>query len=69
MLNLVARTTDRRTVLLLDWQKGKVLALHEDGELREYRLSEIRCDRLESVGRIAMNQEQNAELFASVAES
>lgn len=69
MLNLVARTPDKRTVLLLQWQRGRVLALHEDGELVEYRLAEVKVDRLEAVSRIAINEEQNRELIEQAASS
>lgn len=68
MLNLIARTPDKRTVLLLEWQRGRVLALHEDGELREYRLSEVTADRLESVSRISINEAQNRELIQQAVE-
>lgn len=63
MLNLVARTANRETVLILEWQRGKLLALHEDGRLREYRVSELRADLLEAKSRIVINQRQNASLL------
>ena len=63
MLNLVARNSDRETVLILDWQRGKLLALHEDGELREYRVGELRADLLEAKSRIVINQRQNVALM------
>lgn len=63
MLNLVARTADRETVRILDWQRGKLLALHEDGRLHEYRVDELRADLLEAKSRIVINQRQNVSLL------
>lgn len=67
MLNIIARNRDKETILLLEWSRGKVLALHGDGTMREYRVDEVRADLLESQMRIATNIDSNAELFAEVA--
>ena len=65
-MNLVCRTADKETVLVLAWQKGALLALHGDGTLKEYRPHELRVDLLEAQMRIATNERDNVELFESV---
>lgn len=68
MLSLLATVRQsRETVLLLEWQRGRVLALHEDGRLAAYRLSQVRVHRIEAASRIAMNQAQNLELMEQAA--
>ena len=66
-MNMIARNREGETVLILDWQRGTFLGLHNDGSLKEYRVSELRCDLLEAQMRIATNEQANAELFAEVA--
>ena len=68
MLNVVARTRDKETVLILQWSRGTFLALHGDGRMKEYPIDSLRADLLESQMRIATNIESNAELFAEVAD-
>lgn len=68
MLNLVARTHSKETVLVLSWQRGTLLALHSDGRLAEYKVADLRADLLESQMRIATNEQANRDLFAEVAE-
>lgn len=63
MLNLVARTKDHETVLILDWQRGRLLALHLDGRIQEYRTDELRADLIEAAARIAINEKQNQSLL------
>ena len=69
MLNIVARTRDKETVLLLEWSKGTFLALHGDGTMREYLVGELRADLLEAQARLATNIESNAEMFSEVADA
>lgn len=69
MLSLVARILpDRETVLLLEWQRGRVLALHDDGRLAEYPLDRVRVDLIEAKSRIVLNQKGNAELMEQAVE-
>ena len=68
MLNIIARTRDKETVLILEWSRGTFLALHGDGRMVEYPINALRADLLEAQMRIASNIESNAELFAEVAE-
>lgn len=63
MLNLVARTKDRETVLLLEWQRGRVLALYPDGRLAELGVSEVKVDLIEAATRLTINQRQNEALL------
>jgi hypothetical protein len=65
-LNLVCRNTDKETVLVLEWQRGALLALHGDGSLREYQPSELRVDLLEAQMRIATIERDNVDMFESV---
>lgn len=68
MLSLLATVRHtHETVLVLEWQRGRVLALHDDGRLVEYRLAELRAHRIEAAGRIAMNRAQNIELLEQAA--
>ena len=66
-MNMIARTRDHETVLILDWMPGRFLALHPDGRLAEYGVDELRCDLLEAQMRIATNEQANQDLFAEVA--
>jgi hypothetical protein len=68
VLNVIARTRDKETVLILEWSRGTFLALHGDGRMAEYPINALRADLLEAQMRIASNIESNAELFAEVAE-
>lgn len=67
MLNLVARTKSREVVLVLEWSPGHLLAMHRDGRLDEYEVGSLKVDLLEAAARIAINENQNAELVEQAA--
>lgn len=66
VLNVVARTADKETVLILQWQPGTFLAMHSDGRLVEHPVGSLRADLLESQLRIATNERDNVEMFEQV---